>query len=200
MQYGVLIASFFILQALAAVDLEARGTTRVDGWREEPSRVLVAEGGCFVNYEVAMEVGSAGGTPSPAEVSPEASIEAANTSSGSGRRGGIFRLRGLLLPDGGRASRADAGPQGAQGKVNLEAARRFAASTSFFGQAEGGHGGVNAGDLRAADTLEQSAYGEGENYVEERPVAVISAIANGGDVTLESLSWKDSIKRKFGMA
>jgi hypothetical protein len=74
---------------------------------------------------------------------------------------------GSLLPDVARAALESGG---SRGKIDIEAARKFTSSTSFFGPA--------------------AVSGEAD-------VPEIRASAADGGITLESLSWRDSIRRKF---
>ena len=111
----------------------------------------------------------------------QAKIHSLSTVLVSGEGGGA-ELRGVLVP-------AERGGGGGGGKIDLAGARRMGWSTSFFGgggDAGGGGGGGGGG-------------GEGPDSLPcELPMLV--GVARGGwDATLESLSWRDSIKRKFGV-
>ena len=79
----------------------------------------------------------------------------------------------------------------AKGKIDLGAARRFTSSTSFFGL-------TTATDKPASHR--NNEYFDPDHAIEGAKAHIphIVAVAEArGDVTLESLSWMDSIKRKF---
>ena len=106
------------------------------------------------------------------------------------RVGGAAPIRGILLPDNARKELEHVGGA-AKGKIDLGAARRFTSSTSFFGL-------TTATDKPASHR--NNEYFDPDHAIEgaKADIPHIVAVAEArGDVTLESLSWMDSIKRKF---
>lgn len=78
--------------------------------------------------------------------------------------------------------------------MDVAAARQFASSTSFFGQQQGDSNDHDNNYSSISDEEE----GEGNKETDEAKLSEIRVAANG-PVWLESLSWRDSIKRQFGL-
>jgi hypothetical protein len=117
----------------------------------------------------------------------------------TGPAGLVAQVAGTLLPDVSRSELLGTG-----GKVDVAAARRFASSTSFFG--DKGAGGTISSGSSASDSSGGSSSSSSSEAAhasaqsEEAVVLPEIRVAAVGNVTLESLSWRDSIKRQFGLA
>ncbi len=158
-------------QTMATVDLRAR--TDLD----------IKENSCFSRTLQVPEAGAAA-------VDAEEEGEEAEAADEGGD--GIAVRRGILLPDNARKELEHVGGA-AKGKIDLAAARQFTSSTSFFGLTAASDGGNGRGDRRFSPATIPPASDEQRR----NEIPHIYASAAAGRVTLESLSWMDSIKRKF---
>eukprot|EP00615_Pteridomonas_danica_P010730 CAMPEP_0114337684 /NCGR_PEP_ID=MMETSP0101-20121206/6529_1 /TAXON_ID=38822 ORGANISM="Pteridomonas danica, Strain PT" /NCGR_SAMPLE_ID=MMETSP0101 /ASSEMBLY_ACC=CAM_ASM_000211 /LENGTH=348 /DNA_ID=CAMNT_0001470005 /DNA_START=567 /DNA_END=1613 /DNA_ORIENTATION=+ len=102
------------------------------------------------------------------------------------------------------------------GKIDLEAASRFKITTSFFGQQDRGKDehrndisnhndnnnnniNNNNNEMESATTfLSLEGSSNNSNHIPPLPSVTCDA-GDGGNIIFESLSWKDSIKRKFNV-
>jgi hypothetical protein len=88
-----------------------------------------------------------------------------------------------------------------RGKIDLEAALRFNSSTSFFGTTSSGlkNDGVDEHDQQVINPQQGGDMANDElNALPPLPTISVHT-SGGGRVKFESLSWKNSIKRKFGL-
>ena len=83
-------------------------------------------------------------------------------------------VSGFLLPDAERAELEGTGGQG-KGKIDLKGAEQFSLTSSFFSPSAGSATGSDLADISVA-------------------------MGGRGTLLLESLSWMDSIKRKFDLS
>jgi len=85
--------------------------------------------------------------------------------------------------------------------VDVAAARQFASSTSFFGQQRDDNNDDDRGNNSTIVDDDEGGGGhdtEAGEQLEEAKLPEIRVAATG-PVCLESLSWRDSIKRQFGL-
>jgi hypothetical protein len=145
---------------------------------------------------------------------------------GRGYKGGDWcsspgeMVTGVLLPDGARPE-AFGGGGGGSGGGKMKGGEGVGADGDFWGSGGGGGGGGGMGsgkvDLEYAKRfgsstsffhLEEEEIDKLKGEGGGRTMAELTVVARGGGgggggggqvVTLESLSWRDSIKRKFGV-